>query len=652
MLPLLQLPTDGKWMLEKLNPTPPPTEKPGEDEKVEQLSPERESENFRKRFGDHIPLTSVFPNIVCRAHEQDKDMLALTLWTGEWTFMLIAAYNAFSQGLKYDGCKDMSEFCGRFIEREIVQKRAVLTEIAMLPLFFAPLKTTKKRKTDDGATRVATQNSEPLRELLKSRAKEFDELGCAFPARVGERCSVKTSLLCPRATLVDENKVVDAAPGDDDDAMGIDTRPRLLRIDDYGVMVRIDDDGVMIIQKIPRLEFAIEELEYARGLRLLAEIRGYKIGMHVSDLFKELVVRNLIQWEGDADDIGKAKSWRDWHRNPVENPDRKYANWLSDVFATDPNRDPGNPKRLTEAELISRFAESVAEFKSNMVFHGLPTILPKQRKAVEVIQGDGAKWSKNVYVEKAVDFLLQEKTADKRRDMLLAATEVVTQHINKLWVEVPQTAGPVFRGDLYPQEWLDSKRYARWPLATSFNPYTALFFWKRHLNAAVDEGKANKDDTADGKLFAILVAKGVKCIDIVSRLGKDGALGGAHWLTCFDESELLLDSMTEYVGVRKTDGSFFTVADVRNDSSSETPPWKLAVKELFTKRDMAVEAESLVEFEESLKQGSGIRQSRFKTFSLAVAFPHIESQLKRRKLALPEMPTTSWTDFSDLVQFF
>lgn len=645
MLPLLPLPTDGKWMLEKLNPTPPippPAETP--DDQEEQLSPERESENFRKRFGDHIPLTSVFPNIVCRAHEQDKDILALTLWTGEWTFMLIAAYNAFLQGLTYDGCEDMSEFCGRYIEREIVQKREVLTEIAMLPLFFAPLKTTKKRKTDDGATRVATQNSEPLRELLKSRAKEFDELGCAFPARGGEVCSVETSLLCPRATLVDENKVVDAAPGDDDDAMGIDTRPRQLRI---------DDDGVMIIQKIPRLEFAIEELEYARGLRLLAEIRGYEYGMHVSDLFKALAVRNLIQWEGDADDIGKAKSWRGWHRDPVENPDRKYAMWLSNVFATDPHRDPGDPKRLTEAELISRFAESVAEF--NMVFHGLPTILPKQRKAVEVIQGDGAKWSKNVYLEKAVDFLLQEKTADKRRDMLFAATEVVTQHINKLWVEVPQTAGPVFRGDLYPQHWLDAKRYPRWPLATSFNPQTALFFWKRHLNTAVDEGTANEDDTANGKLFAILVAKGVKCIDIVSRLGKDGALGGANWLTCFDDSELLLKSITAYAGVKKKDGSFFTVADVRNDSSSATPPWKLAVEELFTKRDMAVEAESLVRFEKSLKQGSGIRKSLFETFRLAVAFPHIDSQLKRRKLALPElpeMPTTSWTDFSDLVQFF
>lgn len=179
-LPLLELRTDGlSWLQQQ------PGEEPdeadfgdynvyGDESEGEELTEEEMAEReaamkpFFDAFGTHEPLKTLLPGLVCRPQQNDLKLLALALWTGQSTFELISAFEAYIHGRQVKGCSSLTEFCA-----EVAPSSA----IAVLALFFAPT----------------------LRSILGDRTDEFQKLGCVFAT--GRGCNLKSSLVASLADL-------------------------------------------------------------------------------------------------------------------------------------------------------------------------------------------------------------------------------------------------------------------------------------------------------------------------------------------------------------------------------------------------------------------------------------------------------------------
>ena len=260
----------------------------------------------------------------------------------------------------------------------------------------------------------------------------------------------------------------------------------------------------------------------------------------------------------------------------------------------------------------------------------------------------------NVYAEQTLQYLEQgnDPIAHKKHaSMLVAATEEVARTLEDLWVEVPVAAGPLFRGDATPEDWVNTGNWARWPVATSFVPST------------VDSFIGDTAKRTPGTRLAILLAPRVRCIDIDSRMGLEASEGGGRWLSCNnDEGELLIHPDTRFYQPRKTDGTFLYVKDVRNNH----PDWKTAISLMFSNENWG--PPDLSTFEEALKGTSGMRPTTFGNFRITVGFdappeappeappdaPPGNSKKTRkneREGGRKKATKIEWTDFSDLAQY-
>ena len=433
-------------------------------------------------------------------------------------------------------------------------------------------------------------------------ASEFDTLGCSFaPETRSTACNFVTGLLCSKDEL--EGK-----------------------------------------REIPRPQNGIVSLEIAQGIRLASDVGGYKKGMHYKDLFRELAVRGMINdtWDKAVrGELGFAKNHDQWNRNETN---KLYNDWLNGLLRDFPD--------MKESDLLERFMQSVRG-QSVKLFNQLNESLVATLREM---------WSDNKYLQKAAEFLRIRGKTQKIARLLVASTESVAKKIEKLWVSVPKHAGPVFRGDMWADEWLDRQELsasANWPLSTSFKPSVAWEFWNRHLEEAIDEAKDGKPVNTDpkGKVFAILLASGVYCIDIQRRLGKDANLGGGKWLSCYDdEAEILLHPWTVLKGVWDAEeGRYFTVADVRggNLNDPKKSKWALAVRQLFASEN--IKPPPLGAFESKLKRGSGIHTTDFEIFSLVVAFPPMDTSVDLDVSTTKRTRTGAilhnWTDFSRIQRY-
>jgi len=258
----------------------------------------------------------------------------------------------------------------------------------------------------------------------------------------------------------------------------------------------------------------------------------------------------------------------------------------------------------------------------------------------------------NLYIKQTLEYLEQgndegdlnqSETHKKRASMLVAATQEVAQTLEKLWVEVDVAAGPLFRGDATPEDWVDTGVWARWPIATSFMPATA--------NKFIGDTAAR----TPGTRLAILLAPGVRCIDIDRRMELDESNGGGRWLSCnSDEGELLVHPETWFYHPQKADGTFCHVVDVRGGDKD----WKTGIMRMF--HDKGLEPPDLSTFETALRRQSGVRPTTFENFRITVGFGNritVGSGNSRKKPRARESDgkrkaaRTGWTNFSDLERY-
>ena len=294
------------------------------------------------------------------------------------------------------------------------------------------------------------------------------------------------------------------------------------------------------------------------------------------------------------------------------------------IFCTQQTAKSMNPIDFEDTQPVKKlptFEQSLLDFRQLPEVYDVGTV-------VKAVRTSNQLWREDEYVKIAAKYmgpLLADKRREERNKLIVASTAAITRTIASLWLPVPSAAGvksavagPVFRGDYSPQDWLraytSSDQFANWPVATSYRPSVALEAFKRHTSEY-----EQTEDSPVGRTFAILVAEGVRCIDIYRRLS-DKTRGGG-WLNCYaDEQEVLLHPETVFIEV----GDVYNVGDVRRVPPSAVPfsqldpLWARAIHRIF--RDRGMRLPDLSGFRNRLLAKSGTDAKLFEQFQLAVAF--------------------------------
>jgi hypothetical protein len=210
---------------------------------------------------------------------------------------------------------------------------------------------------------------------------------------------------------------------------------------------------------------------------------------------------------------------------------------------------------------------------------------------------------------------------------LVRAAENVAKAIDTLWVEVAADAGPVYRGDATPGSWLDTGTPVQFPVSTSMSAVVAFSFRER---ATPDSSPAG------GGVFAILLAKGARCIDVNRRFGNSGA-----WMNCHkNEREVLVHPDTIFRSPRRLDtrdGSVaLLVGDVINDRG-----WRASITNLYTEQRLP--PPSLDAFRQKLVSRAFGDARLFEEYKVVVGFPARGRRGVKR--------SAEWTSLSVLERF-
>lgn len=194
------------------------------------------------------------------------------------------------------------------------------------------------------------------------------------------------------------------------------------------------------------------------------------------------------------------------------------------------------------------------------------------------------------------------------------AAENVAETIDALWVGVAAGAGPVYRGDATPGSWLDNGTPVQFPVSTSMSAVVAFSFRAR---------ATPNSSSAGGGVFAILLAKGTRCIDVNRRFGESG-----DWMNCHkNEREVLVHPDTIFCSPRRLDAQHGSVAllvgDVLHDNG-----WRASIEKLYDEQRRSP-PRSLEAFRQKLESRAFGDAGSFKQYKVVVGFPGARG-VKRR----------------------
>lgn len=617
-LPLLALRTDGlSWFYgeeengdaEQLPDAPAPSDEERQemDGQVREMTEQQKKDAYIARFGHHEPLKSKLEGVICRGAREDMKMLALSLWTGEYTFRLISAFKTFIAGRTLPGCDTLELFCER-----LVNQAAPRSALAVLVLFFAP--------------------ANDFQQILGNDASDFLKLGCTFSAsraRCDFQCSLVDSIHRQRkqkplpATLDDAVSEVEIQMGlrlkaDHGESYkeGMALKDVLMKLAGHGM---VEGSGQLKNERWPQ-----GDPDPGRYDQWLNEVRrvyredasGSDLPAKLLDAFQRAMQGKRILYEGQPA--------LTVIRNAAGLYQSKYINKAGDFFNS-ARENPDNKNKVTT--LLINATEVVSGWLETLWVETMDAAGP-------VFRGD----------------ITPSSWLDRPND------EPVRFPVATSFSSIQAYAFFNQAKDMQVDEAKASVKQARDSGSMS----------QEQFDAYVKERTPKEEDS----LFAILCAKGTRNIDINGRLSGEEVNSGGYWLDChLREKEVLIHPETVFRSVVDEYGKQIRVSDLNENLITDAEPkphWVKAIEKELSRHGIQLPSpESLLAFQRKLARRPGKLASAFgmsasENKRIVVAFPDPDastdsaaSNKRGARLAgrgRPKRTRGHWTDFSALRQ--